>query len=455
MNFLSPLGHSINNQLRTLSDRKYLYGRAAISLKKCRGCATFLMREKGSRRKLQFAFEKERLGASPTVIFNYTSPKGANGQQRVTLSVKGKSGSNVGKKPPPSGLVRLLNDLVKKITQKDTQRLFAMPVTEEIAPGYSNVIKTPIDMSIIKIKVHDDEYEDLRQFRDDMYLMFQNCLTYNPPGTYVYSEGENLFNFFRRALKQAKKQLNGEAGTSDLSSVARSAAGREAIEGITRTITGVDIPVVFEKVVPPVGHIPTFATPDDPTSSAFYYVDHPPNELEESVLRCQAGYEMISNSARARNRLLLLRNQFTARVVHEAFREMVGVHPSCEIDEHALEHALSQDGDTMDGLAVGSSPIGIDSIHALGEACPGLALECAKEISPERDHLRERNLRLMLFYNNCMKHWVRTDLEPAKQRAKETIRQNITKIALQLRPVTFVKERSDLRVIQHTVQSVP
>ena len=48
-----------------------------------------------------------------------------------------------------------------------------------IAPGYSNVIKDPICISIIERKAAEMEYKHLSEFERDVRLMFHNCIVFN------------------------------------------------------------------------------------------------------------------------------------------------------------------------------------------------------------------------------------------------------------------------------------
>lgn len=51
---------------------------------------------------------------------------------------------------------------------------------------YFNVIKKPIDLSVIKKKLDDGQYSDPWQFVDDMWLMFNNAWLYNRKTSRVY-----------------------------------------------------------------------------------------------------------------------------------------------------------------------------------------------------------------------------------------------------------------------------
>ena len=46
-------------------------------------------------------------------------------------------------------------------------------------PDYREIIKRPIDLLTMKLKLECDEYVTAQQFADDLALMLDNCETYN------------------------------------------------------------------------------------------------------------------------------------------------------------------------------------------------------------------------------------------------------------------------------------
>ena len=57
----------------------------------------------------------------------------------------------------------VLQYLVEQLEKKDTQRFFANPVTDAIAPGYSSIITQPMDFSRMKEKIVQKEYTSIPQ----------------------------------------------------------------------------------------------------------------------------------------------------------------------------------------------------------------------------------------------------------------------------------------------------
>ena len=411
-----------------------------------------------AKRHLRFTFYDETIGPAPQITLNYTAAARAPGQQRVTLMAgKSKTGAaGPSKKPPPTGLARILNDIVRKVAQKDTERIFAAPVTEDIAPDYYLVIKDPIDLSVIKTKVHNNEYENLSEFRADMKLMFRNCLTYNQQGTFFYKEGEKLLNFFRREVKLAKDQLGGRPSQPEVSSSARAASGREI--SIERDITGVDIPVEIERKPRKPDSAAMIQSLPQPAKTAceFYYVANPPGECVGDKERFEVAREVIASNEKIRGNLKLLRDRFPQFIVDDAVRRLSGVDDSFVVDASAVAEALESQVDIPGIVGVGRAPIEISALNELAAACPDLPLALAKGVNDAKSDIRQQNLRLLLFYNNCMKFWKKSELNPAKKKVMEAIRRNIAQMAREMTPATLVKasETYSRHVISHIITSL-
>ena len=97
---------------------------------------------------------------------------------------------------------KLLNQLWKV---KDAE-WFHKPVdpVELNIPDYFNIIKHPMDFSTIKKKLNNYTYTNLKEFCDDMNLVFNNCYTYNGRNTLIgeictriKGEYEKLFKEFK------------------------------------------------------------------------------------------------------------------------------------------------------------------------------------------------------------------------------------------------------------------
>ena len=61
--------------------------------------------------------------------------------------------------------------LLRQHQRKDPHQIFAEPVTDQIAPRYSQVIKNPISFHDIKQKINKHQYENINLFREFVATM--------------------------------------------------------------------------------------------------------------------------------------------------------------------------------------------------------------------------------------------------------------------------------------------
>lgn len=72
-----------------------------------------------------------------------------------------------------------MGSLFRCLRSKSMYKIFAYPVTEDVAPDYFEVIKHPMDLSTITRKLDSNMYTSLLDFVADGKLMLDNCRTYN------------------------------------------------------------------------------------------------------------------------------------------------------------------------------------------------------------------------------------------------------------------------------------
>lgn len=103
-----------------------------------------------------------------------------------------------------SRLSECLNYLHSLIGRKDKEGIFQDPVTDLIAPGYSLIIKDPMDLSTMKTKIDSNEYRNVMEYRDDLILMCENCMTYNKPDTIYYHAARKMLDYGFKLLSRDK-----------------------------------------------------------------------------------------------------------------------------------------------------------------------------------------------------------------------------------------------------------
>ncbi|XP_063460214.1 bromodomain-containing protein 9 isoform X3 [Pan paniscus] len=99
---------------------------------------------------------------------------------------------------------QLLEHFLRQLQRKDPHGFFAFPVTDAIAPGYSMIIKHPMDFGTMKDKIVANEYKSVTEFKADFKLMCDNAMTYNRPDTVYYKLAKKILHAgFKMMSKQA------------------------------------------------------------------------------------------------------------------------------------------------------------------------------------------------------------------------------------------------------------
>ena len=89
----------------------------------------------------------------------------------------------------------------------DRYSVFAEAVTDEEAPGYSEVVKNPMDFGTMMKKVNSGEYgngsEAAAAFYEDLLLVFDNCRQYNDDDSEVTEEAGRILGYLPETYASA------------------------------------------------------------------------------------------------------------------------------------------------------------------------------------------------------------------------------------------------------------
>ncbi|XP_040833304.1 bromodomain-containing protein 9 isoform X9 [Ochotona curzoniae] len=111
---------------------------------------------------------------------------------------------------------QLLEHFLRQLQRKDPHGFFAFPVTDAIAPGYSMIIKHPMDFGTMRDKIVANEYKSVTEFKADFKLMCDNAMTYNRPDTVYYKLAKKILHAgFKMMSKQAALLGSGEAAVEE------------------------------------------------------------------------------------------------------------------------------------------------------------------------------------------------------------------------------------------------
>ena len=74
-------------------------------------------------------------------------------------------------------------------------------------PNYNQVIKKPMDVSTIRQKYKEGQYENLKEFEADFRLMFKNCYKFNPVGHVINQNGHQYEEVFEKEMGKKNGRL--------------------------------------------------------------------------------------------------------------------------------------------------------------------------------------------------------------------------------------------------------
>uniref|UniRef100_A0A671PIA4 RING-type E3 ubiquitin transferase n=1 Tax=Sinocyclocheilus anshuiensis TaxID=1608454 RepID=A0A671PIA4_9TELE len=145
------------------------------------------------------------LNASPsgkwycTFCRDLTSPE-------LQYNINGSGESNNVKQDPDSEAFtpvdrRKCERLLLRLYCNELSTDFQEPVTPSSMPEYSEIIKTPMDLSVIRSKLAVRNYKSTEDFVEDVRLIFKNCATFHKEDTEMASVGANLESYFEEQLK--------------------------------------------------------------------------------------------------------------------------------------------------------------------------------------------------------------------------------------------------------------
>ncbi|XP_070768013.1 bromodomain-containing protein 9 isoform X5 [Enoplosus armatus] len=138
--------------------------------------------------------EREQNESEPEVEEFHPNVKVEVEQQgdRPVRSCRTQQGENAKNECTPRQ--QLLEHFLRQLQRKDPHGFFSFPVTDAIAPGYSMIIKHPMDFSTMKDKISDNEYNTVTEFKADFKLMCDNAMVYNRPETVYYKAAKKLLH---------------------------------------------------------------------------------------------------------------------------------------------------------------------------------------------------------------------------------------------------------------------
>ncbi|XP_034735744.1 bromodomain-containing protein 7 isoform X1 [Etheostoma cragini] len=146
----------------------------------------------------------------------FGSPEDDRGKKKMTKKKKGQDGDDERCRTPirseldkleekgQTPLQEALNQLIRQLQRKDPSAFFSFPVTDLIAPGYSAIIRRPMDFSTMKDKVKKECYQSLDELKGDFRIMCENAMIYNKPETMYHKAARKMLHSGMKILSQER-----------------------------------------------------------------------------------------------------------------------------------------------------------------------------------------------------------------------------------------------------------
>lgn len=101
----------------------------------------------------------------------------------------------------------LARPILDQLIEIDANDFFMNPVTSEEAPDYASIIDKPMYFSKIQSKLNAHEYTRLDEFKADVELIWENCMTYNTPSSKYYRVACKLKKTANELFEVADKKM--------------------------------------------------------------------------------------------------------------------------------------------------------------------------------------------------------------------------------------------------------
>ncbi|WAQ83038.1 hypothetical protein PtA15_3A404 [Puccinia triticina] len=106
------------------------------------------------------------------------------------------------RKPQRLACHNIIHHLLTSLQSHPSAWPFTKPINKDEVTDYYAVIKTPMDLETIEVKLENNLYLGLDQFLADCKLIFENCRTYNPEGSNYVKNANRLEKFLKDRVKQ-------------------------------------------------------------------------------------------------------------------------------------------------------------------------------------------------------------------------------------------------------------
>lgn len=106
-------------------------------------------------------------------------------------------------KPKRGPHYNFMVSLLSEMTNHPSAWPFSLAVNKDEVGDYYEVIKEPMDLGTMELKLENDKYESFDQFLYDARLIVNNCRSYNSETTTYYKNATKLEKFLNNKIKES------------------------------------------------------------------------------------------------------------------------------------------------------------------------------------------------------------------------------------------------------------
>ncbi|KAL1549029.1 bromodomain testis-specific protein-like [Salvia divinorum] len=100
------------------------------------------------------------------------------------------------------------------LQRRDTYEIFAQPVDPNQVENYYEIVKEPMDFGTMRAKLHEGMYQNLQQFKHDVFLIPENAMHFNSSTTTYFRQARAIHDLANKVFHLLKtKPQNFVEGT--------------------------------------------------------------------------------------------------------------------------------------------------------------------------------------------------------------------------------------------------
>ncbi|CAI9113232.1 OLC1v1013805C1 [Oldenlandia corymbosa var. corymbosa] len=93
---------------------------------------------------------------------------------------------------------RVLQLVIDILQRRDTYEIFAEPVDPNEVEDYYEIVKEPMDFGTMRAKLHEGMYQNLDQFKHDVFLITRNAMHFNSSTTIFFRQARAIHELAKR-----------------------------------------------------------------------------------------------------------------------------------------------------------------------------------------------------------------------------------------------------------------